>query len=584
MSKLLLQRNRTLVILIGTYTYSDSDRFSNIAEQGSNNIQKLAKLLMDPSIIGITSTSFHIIEDKTNADAERSLREIFNDKLSIIKFDSLLLYYVGHGVRDRYRQELVLTFTNTIKESLISTGLTFAAVNDICKGANNIKQRIYILDCCHSGQAENVLGAYEDNLFQVVDDRRIRGAYLAAASSPHDVAHIGKGAKHTLFTGALLDLMENGIDIESLEDDVPMLFIDSSQLETQLSNKLNNTESKPHFVNKLSSEGTEGILFNFFHNTKHTIFYINQCCDNKDFEKAGRYLKSIVNECNKINDFSEGLIGVTKKFISEYLKQDDERACFYYCELKAVESGQINNKVRFLDQLPTKEWHKIILDRANTYFYRDQDFQRAKVRYDYCLELDKEDYTSKQQIAECEEMLNPSNITNYAPKMLSFKTDSDAVILGANIEISWHVENVKEIEIIEHPSERKWSFKKSQGTLSVIVSQSNAIIIYKLICLNFQNVKIESDEIVIRVYAPPLFNLVEIPVPAYKSRLNLDGMKIGSPFIDSKISIPNFIFDSNRHFKTLKKLNINLTPTILSNKSLIELYEYIRKKVRNHNK
>ncbi|UQX04538.1 caspase family protein [Streptomyces sp. RerS4] len=112
--------------------------------------------------------------------------------------DTLLLYYVGHGlVGARNELRLCTRATTGDPDTVPYNTLAFGQVLDLVR-RNKLARLITVLDCCHGGRAA-------EHPFVGLPHH-----YLLAAAARDAVAFAPDGAAHTLFSGALLALLDEG--------------------------------------------------------------------------------------------------------------------------------------------------------------------------------------------------------------------------------------------------------------------------------------------------------------------------------------------------------------------------------------
>lgn len=129
----------------------------------------------------------------------------------------LLVYYVGHGDFSANAGEYFLTLRNTRRESLDITGYPADVLARTLTMEAAGLRRYLILDCCFSAAAYKSFqsGPLEVSRQLLLERLPKRGTALMCASSAHAPALAPEGLRHTMFTGALLDVLRQG-DAESL--------------------------------------------------------------------------------------------------------------------------------------------------------------------------------------------------------------------------------------------------------------------------------------------------------------------------------------------------------------------------------
>lgn len=137
--------------------------------------------------------------------ARRDVGRAINHSAAIAE-DTLIIYYAGHGLPSD-RSKLYLSLPDTDHELPEFTALDFALIRRALANAA-AKNRILILDCCYSGRAIEGMG---DAASVIATETEIFGTYTLTSSSRNRPSVAPTGARHTAFTGALLELIGHGI-------------------------------------------------------------------------------------------------------------------------------------------------------------------------------------------------------------------------------------------------------------------------------------------------------------------------------------------------------------------------------------
>lgn len=121
--------------------------------------------------------------------------------------DLLLVYYAGHGLIGP-DGELYLSLPGTSSEpDLVAwTGIPFSLVRRALANAR-AESRVLILDCCFSGQA---IGAMATTTSVVAGQLEVSGTCTLASSPANRPSTAPVGARHTAYTGELLDFLRHG--------------------------------------------------------------------------------------------------------------------------------------------------------------------------------------------------------------------------------------------------------------------------------------------------------------------------------------------------------------------------------------
>lgn len=194
---------KRLAYLIGNENFDGKSGLSKL-DGPRNDVEALARILGDQDK-GCFIVSEFI--DKASYD----ILPAIDDALRSTEPDDLvLIYYSGHGRRDR-SGNLCLATANTRKDALISTSIDTGQLRSIISNSNN-NQTILILDCCYSGAVgETWRSSVSDELQNVVS---AGGFSIITASTSVQVARetksLADGRVMGRFTAALVGGIENG--------------------------------------------------------------------------------------------------------------------------------------------------------------------------------------------------------------------------------------------------------------------------------------------------------------------------------------------------------------------------------------
>jgi tetratricopeptide (TPR) repeat protein len=215
-------------LLIANAEYNDASISPLTKPQ--RNIEGLAKVLRDPSIGGFPADNIKTLINHPFASIRRAIANFYTDK----ERDALLLlYYTGHGVLEGRNQELHLavqdTETNIPDATAISASFISRQLSD-----SRAKQKVIVLDCCHSGA------------FKVPSDLKAPGAsvVILTASDHTEFAWESEDANpngpHTVFTHYLIEALETG---EADSDQSQTVTVD--ELYEYLQVKMRDSQQKP---------------------------------------------------------------------------------------------------------------------------------------------------------------------------------------------------------------------------------------------------------------------------------------------------------------------------------------------------
>jgi len=203
MQKLSLDVKKTKALLVGVSDYKSLDPIG----PALRNIKDLIELLTDAQLLGLPMENIELIEDKTHEEIYEKILEFLEDE-SNADFETLLFYYVGHGIRESTaNKELYLTGKNTKMKTLKTTAIPYNSIKTLIENSH-WQQRIVILDACHSGLA-TAMGDEEKHFTEAEMD--IQGTYVLASSAGDEKSFFDSHERHTFFSGELIKLLRNGL-------------------------------------------------------------------------------------------------------------------------------------------------------------------------------------------------------------------------------------------------------------------------------------------------------------------------------------------------------------------------------------
>jgi hypothetical protein len=223
----LLDPKHSIAIILGAHDWTKAGRgvapsFRRSAAHFHSWLQRRPPhgLGLEPDLI------LYLFDDPSPASSQ--LERIRNTVRSLIGERSahgepirdLLIYYIGHGTCEFGRQ-LHMLVRDTVEGLEEQSSIGAPALAQVLRVAAPHQRRLVILDCCFSEAAVEAFGAMGalDEVVAAVAVRNLapqsappeRGIVLLCSSS-RDLASIGRpNADRTLFTGAMLSILNDGV-------------------------------------------------------------------------------------------------------------------------------------------------------------------------------------------------------------------------------------------------------------------------------------------------------------------------------------------------------------------------------------
>ncbi|TJZ56911.1 tetratricopeptide repeat protein [Streptomyces piniterrae] len=217
--------SRAVLIGVGSYTHPDLAPLP-AAETGAS---RLATLLGDPTIWGLPAGHVSVLPaDATAEDVLGAVRDAAQGAT-----DSLVVYFAGHGLRDR-EERLFLALKGADADYPQIGTLSYRVLRDVLRQVGyRARRRVTVLDCCYSGLAGSMSATGDptrSELARALDEpERTDGApimgptvgitgheddygdCILTSAPPTQRSFATPGAPFPDFTGELIDVLEHGI-------------------------------------------------------------------------------------------------------------------------------------------------------------------------------------------------------------------------------------------------------------------------------------------------------------------------------------------------------------------------------------
>ncbi|WP_322763341.1 caspase, EACC1-associated type, partial [Frankia sp. Cr2] len=192
------------VVLVGTGHHPHGSILPDVRAVGTT-LTDLAAALRQRC--GLNPAHLCLVVDPAGPDVvDQAVRDAAAEATTL-----LVVYYVGHGVLDAAGE---LHLATTATENLTRAGaaapyqqaLPYRRVRDVVSDSQ-AGTVVVVLDCCFASRASAAVVTGSHDVFAMT---AVRDSYLLTAASRNQAALAPPGARHTVFTGALLDLLDRG--------------------------------------------------------------------------------------------------------------------------------------------------------------------------------------------------------------------------------------------------------------------------------------------------------------------------------------------------------------------------------------
>jgi Caspase domain len=192
---------RSRAVLIGVAAYRHMEAVPAVTA----NVSELKRILCDPQVWGLPADYCRVVSDPASSDEIfQALREAADHAE-----EALVVYYAGHGLKDRDKGGLHLTHTGSDAGRPWTT-IDYLELRRVIKDTM-AGQRVIVLDCCYSGLAGTLADPATDLRNMLPSRYDTIGTYLLAATGKTLLASAPAGDRFTAFTAELLQVLEHGI-------------------------------------------------------------------------------------------------------------------------------------------------------------------------------------------------------------------------------------------------------------------------------------------------------------------------------------------------------------------------------------
>lgn len=204
-----LSPSNRFALVIGNSKYRDK-HLANLQSPAAD-AEQFAEVLADPNVGAFTQVE--TLFNENSEVIEQAVERFFNNQQ---RDDLLLLYFSGHGVRNKSGQ-LFLAAYNTMRDLLRSTGISASFIKELMDESFSQRQ-ILILDCCYGGtivegsKSEQIVGQPVNSTlaFQTSGFGRV----IVTASDSMQYAYDGKSVEgqieNSAFTYRLIEGLRTG--------------------------------------------------------------------------------------------------------------------------------------------------------------------------------------------------------------------------------------------------------------------------------------------------------------------------------------------------------------------------------------
>jgi len=208
-SILSIKPEETYVVLIGISEYTKDPENFNAIPGVKNNINDFMEIFTNENIVGIPKNNVLCL---LNVDNQEDILTKLATACRLAK-DTLIVYYAGHGILSNSLSKYLLTTSGSRREFAEQTTIEFSKFIKEIDGAI-VKRKILIVDSCFSGRIMNEKMGDVASVLRANADCDTNGTFWIASSPPNEESEAPKNERNTLFSGALIKTLKDGINEE----------------------------------------------------------------------------------------------------------------------------------------------------------------------------------------------------------------------------------------------------------------------------------------------------------------------------------------------------------------------------------
>ncbi|MCX6251013.1 MAG: caspase family protein [Bacteroidetes bacterium] len=385
MQLLSLDIRKTKALLIGVSDY----QFLPPISPALGNIEDLTAILTDNDILGLPAENIIQVINKRNDEIFDAIVEFLENSDNAI-IETLLFYYVGHGIREKTSKKLYLTGINTKNSTITTSAILYNDIKDAI-GNSQLQKRIVILDACHSGLATQ--GENPDVYTEPELD--IKGTFVLASSSDSEKSFFDTGGRNTFFTAEIVKLLKNG-----LVEQKPVISLDDMYFFV----KKNLKQSTPRRNTNLDTHD-----FYLFHNCQYDTGKILEheadlLFEQLEYENARlKYLEAFwkrqtdelkhkIEECENYIDIKKKILRKEQEVLR--LKEETEKAEREQLQLQKLKEEQdIQKRLQETENEKKADEERLrkkkLKEKQAADLKRIQELERAKIEENERIENEK---------------------------------------------------------------------------------------------------------------------------------------------------------------------------------------------------
>lgn len=197
---------KKLALLIGVSEY---DYELNPLPGSLRDVDAMQRVLQHPDMGDFSANNIKVLKNPQIPDMGMEIEKIFSN---CQKYDLVLLYFSGHGIKDD-NGNLYLASSQTCKHpngQLITSSTVAASFVHKIMDKSPSRRQVIILDCCFSGAFARGMRVKNDGLIDIKNQLGGEGRAILTSSTSTQYSFEEQASNHSIYTRFLVEGIENG--------------------------------------------------------------------------------------------------------------------------------------------------------------------------------------------------------------------------------------------------------------------------------------------------------------------------------------------------------------------------------------
>ncbi|MGO7443600.1 endolytic transglycosylase MltG [Rhizobium ruizarguesonis] len=204
------------VIIFGASEWpNDPDRFVG-AQQFHNSAAHFRQYCLSPAGLNLRPDAVLDLfdDDRPASSQDRNIYKFLTgfEARSGLPLTDIIIYYVGHGTFSESDRTYCLLVRDTNSDNIGASAYRITSLARTMQVSAPHCRKYIILDACFSGSAVIPMSSVDDKIEMEMRDAAVgEGTAFFCAASWKDAALTQKSEEYTMFSGALVEVLQNGV-------------------------------------------------------------------------------------------------------------------------------------------------------------------------------------------------------------------------------------------------------------------------------------------------------------------------------------------------------------------------------------